>query len=208
MTFDLKRDNGWGHPVNGSWTGMIRTLLMGEADFISASLTMSTIRLSAINYLLPVGSETSGMIIKKDGLEEYSWLTFFVPLQNIVWYFLLANCIVLVLFMRLIETHYACNQIEKPNWSLFGTFSSASKDFWTIFSSYFGGGGGNHNQKRACLRVLLLVAFLVNNAVFMSYKASLTAELAVRRETLPFSALQDLFESEYRLAQFSFIPYY
>ncbi len=176
---------------------MIRTLLKGEADFISASLTMTTIRLTAINYLLPAGSETSGMIIKKDGLEEYSWLTFFLPLQNIVWYFLLVNCITLVVFMRLIETHYTCKEMEEHHWSLFGTFSAAFKDFWMIFASYFGG-GGIHKQKRASLKVLLLVAFVVNNAVFMSYKASLTAELAVRRDSLPFNTLQDLFESEYR----------
>ncbi len=176
---------------------MIRTLLNDEADFISASLTMTTIRLDAIKFLLPIGSETKGMIIKKDGLEEYSWLTFFVPLQNIVWYCLLANCIVLVLFIRLIETHYIAKEKEEHNWLLFNTFSAAFKDFWMIFASYFGG-GGIHEQKRACLKVLLLVAFIVNNAVFMSYKASLTAELAVRRESLPFNALQDLFESEYR----------
>ena len=48
------------------------------------------------------------------------------------------------------------------------------------------------------LRLLLLFAFLLGNLVFMVYKASLTAELAARRERLPFNRLEHLLESDYR----------
>ena len=51
-----------------------------------------------------------------------------------------------------------------------------------------------HNPKR----VLYFVISLSGMAIMFGYKSSLTAELAIRREDLPFDSLESLLKSEYR----------
>ncbi len=155
-------------------------------------------RFTAIDYLLPVGVETPSMVIKKNGLENFTWLTYLKPFRTDLWYLLVFNCIFVVVSVRVMKSNYFASATPK------GSFpepkNHVAKDAWDILSSYFGGAGGDlHSQKRPSLGILLLVIFFSNNLVFMTYKASLTAELAVRKEKLPFSTLEDLFESHYRL---------
>ncbi len=73
-------------------------------------------------------------------------------------------------------------------------------DFWMVGTSYFGRPATDKQRINAssAINVLFLVVFFVGNIVFMSYKSSLTAELAVKRDKIPFNSLEELFQSEYR----------
>jgi len=48
------------------------------------------------------------------------------------------------------------------------------------------------------LRALFLFVFLSGNLVFMCYRASLTAELSVKRNSHPFDTLDELLNSNYK----------
>ena len=63
--FLLKRvDGGWGSLKNGSWNGLVRTVLKGEADLIGGSLTLRSDRAEVLNYLIPIGRSFNGVFIK------------------------------------------------------------------------------------------------------------------------------------------------
>ena len=49
------------------------------------------------------------------------------------------------------------------------------------------------------LKLFVFVIFFFGNIVFMSYRASLTSELSVTRETLPFDSVPGMYEAEYRV---------
>ncbi len=197
------RDGQWGHVVNGTWNGMISSVLKDEADFIMASLTYTLHRFTVIDYLYPIGKETPIMVIKRGGLEEVSWLTFFKPFRNNVWYMLLLNTVFLLVCVTLLKFHYAKDYFFSQ--SSIGILEDVVRDFWTLGSANLGWQPANYLDRQyryKALRILLMVVFLCSSLTFMSYKASLTAELAVRRKDLPFSTLEHLLSSEYRSSAF------
>ncbi len=101
------RDGIWGYIINGSWAGMIRSVMKGDADFICASLTLTTLRQTVVDYLHPIGTETMAMFIKREGLEEYSWLTFSRPFRNDLWYVLLINAIFVLAAVKILQAYYS-----------------------------------------------------------------------------------------------------
>ena len=69
---------------------------------------------------------------------------------------------------------------------------------YIIFLLYAGGVKTRfHQGNNGFLRVLLFSVFLSGNVVFMSYRASLTAELAVKEDKMPFTTLEGLLNSDY-----------
>jgi membrane-anchored protein YejM (alkaline phosphatase superfamily) len=72
-----------------------------------------------------------------------------------------------------------------------------------IGASYFGrkptkGYDHRDGQQLRTLRALFLIVFLSGNLVFVFYRASLTAELSVRRTKPPFSTLDEFLDSDYK----------
>ena len=62
----LKRlDGNWGkfNHENGTWNGMIKSLLDGEADLIATSLTVNPERFAVVDHLYPMGTETYSIYI-------------------------------------------------------------------------------------------------------------------------------------------------
>ncbi len=68
------------------WTGMADNVLSGEADLISASLTLTPERASVLSFLPALGLEKYMLIIVDKGIEDISWRTFLVILRPEIWY--------------------------------------------------------------------------------------------------------------------------
>ncbi len=172
-----------------------------EADFILAQLIYDNVRSTVLDYLVPITTDVDGMVINKHGLEEISWLTFFKPLTNQVWTLLLLNAFFILCVMRLLEWgYYTSTPTYVAKMLSFKKLMDLIGDFWMVGTSYFGR-PANDKQRintSSAISVLFLVVFFIGNIVFMSYKSSLTAELAVKRDKIPFNSLEELFQSEYR----------
>lgn len=200
-----RRDFDFGSPVavNGTdaeaapaqqWTGMIGNLLRGEAEFAVASLTQTTRRFDVLDFLLPMGAESLAFYVPRGGLERREWLSFLYPLRAEVWICLCANSIVLLLALKVFELFYYGRKRKRRPYLL---LVDAVSDFWMLGASYFGRKPVRETPKsERAIRLLLLLVFLSGNIVFMSYRASLTAELAVRRRNLPFDSLEELLDSD------------
>ena len=68
-----------------------------------------------------------------------------------------------------------------------------------MVASYFGGrmSAGSDDTLQS-LRLLTLASLITGNVVFMTYRASLTSEMSVQRETMPFDSLKTFDESHFR----------
>ena len=205
-----RRDFNFGHrrPGNattptGGWSGMLGNLLRGEADLIVASVTQTTKRFQAVDFLLPMGTETPAFYMARQGYERKEWLSFLYPLRPQVWMLLFLNALLLMLALKMLQIYYYYYYNRKArNFSIPLFLMECFGDLWMLGASYFGRKPnleqGTPEESSRPLRILLLVAFLSGNIVFMSYRASLTAELAVRRRTLPFDSLEELLDSDIR----------
>ena len=143
-----------------------------------------------------MGAETIATYISRKGFERREWLSFLYPLKANVWIYLLLNAFVLLIFLKGFEMYYYRKAEKKGNlWNPLVILG----DFWMLGALYFGRSSsrGDSDRERS-IRILLLVAFLSGTLVFMSYRASLTAELSVKRQSLPFTNAEELLNSDYR----------
>lgn len=150
-----------------------------------------------IDHVLPLGTETPVLYVPRKALERREWLAFLYPLRAEVWTFLLLNSLALLLALKIFEWFYRGKDFWTGNPIII--FVETIADFWMLGASYFGRkpNRSTTNEERA-IRILLLLAFLSGNIVFMSYRASLTAELSVRRHASPFSTVEELSYSNYK----------
>jgi hypothetical protein len=94
----LKRgDNQWGsfnkatNDSFGGWTGMVRNLLDGSADFVSSSVTITDIRSTIMDFLPPLGSARDAIYTRSSGSsEDLSWGTYAGPFTMELWFVLVA----------------------------------------------------------------------------------------------------------------------
>ncbi len=194
----FRRDRLFGYNVNETWTGMIGNAVRKESDFIAASMTISTKRLKVLDFLHPIGSETLAAYIPSKNFKRKEWLSFFYPLKSDVWFYLLLNSFILLLGFKVLQSYYQYNQ-RLVDQDIFKKLYRTVGDWWMLFASYFGRIPKDQvNQEEHATRLLLLIAFLTGNIVFMSYRASLTAELSARRRSLPFETLEELIQSDFR----------
>ncbi len=196
----LRRDLLFGYFTNGSWNGMIGNAVKGEADFIAASLTMNVKRFEVLDFLLPIGTETAVFYIPREGFEGNQWTSFLHPLKPRVWICLTVNSLALLLGLKILQRCYNSSKPRANNErDVFRGIRVIMGDWWMLFASYFGRGPtSNIDNKRGTIRALLFLVFLTGNIVCLSYKASLTAKLSVRRRSLPFESIEELIKSDFR----------
>ena len=68
---------------------MIKSVVEGDVDFISASLTLSIQRAKAIDYLPPLGTETKSLYVKTPVADDFAWDIYTRPFHLLLWVCLL-----------------------------------------------------------------------------------------------------------------------
>ena len=70
--------------------------------------------------------------------------------------------------------------------------------FWMILSSTFARKPDKiYYDDRLSVGFVILFTFFAGNLVFMSYRASLTSELSIKKETKPFEDLESFLDTDY-----------
>ncbi len=191
-----KSKHSFGTKYNGTWNGMIGHMVNGEGDFIGTSLTQTAIRFEAVKFAQPVATETLALFVPYQGFDQREWLAFLYPLTPGLWTLLLGNTILLLLIFKALEFYYFGPSVawRRGPWLILVDVVS---DFWMLGTAYFGRTPEKKfTSKQEAIRIVLLVTYLTGNLVFMSYKASLTAALSVKKLSLPFDSIDSLMDSE------------
>ena len=201
-TLTRRFDGNWGKKdKNGTWNGMVKSLLDGEADLIATSLTVNKDRYEAVDFLFPIGKESYAIYIGNPDQADIDWNIYRYPFSNVSW--ICMFCSVFVLAALLFGTEYLFIRRGLSNHEMhplqFLTYS------WLVFASFFGGKPSWSKIPPKLdywfpWRWILFGIFLTGNFIFMFYRASITSELAVWSIRMPFDTLQGLLDNgEYKL---------
>ncbi len=196
----LKEERGFGHKLpNGTWRGLLANVWgkTPDVDMVAASVALSLQRFEVADYLHPVGTETLALYVSSEEQGRREWLAFLYPLTEEVWWYLLLNAFMLLASMKILTAHNHGRTGVKFSQKPVGYLLDLVGDFWMLGASYFGRLPLQNYSAQSSIRVLLLFAFLSGNIVFMSYRASLTAELSVQRKSPPFDTLDEVMKSDY-----------
>ncbi len=198
----MRRDNLVGLPKRKkggkiTWDGRIGDLLAGGSDMMVAPVSYTIERAGILDYLTLTTAVTTAIHVGKNaGNEEEAWLTYVLPLRQNSWVALMANTLAIVLF--LLSLQFLGMRALKFKQILQGSIG----DVWMIFFSYFGRPSSSDFWWSFQLtKMLLLAIFLSGILSNMSYRASLTSELSVRKQILPFTTPEDFYHSEFQFSK-------
>ena len=194
----IRQDEVWGVPTKKQgWTGLMGNILRGDADFICAPVMENAIRARFVYSLHALSKITGAIYVSRQGLEEHAWLSFLYPLRGQVWSVLLVNACLLLVAVKGLQLIHRGGAIFWSSRTTFSILEDVVGDFWMLGASYFGRKANTTDTRESGpLRILLFAAFFSGTLVFMAYKSSLTAELAVSRNSLPFETLEQLYHSD------------
>jgi len=184
-TLYISPSNSYGVIVNGSWDGLIKELLVGNADLIVADLTVTEQRRSAIDFTGPYLDLGLSLLVPKPVNDVNVWI-FLSPFSSELWFGLLgltfAMSIIVYVYDRLSPYgYYNTRREEKFN------FSESLLMSLLVFV------GKDSTPSRSWgARTILLFYFAFNLIIVSFYTANLTAALTVQMATVQVHGLNDL----------------
>ena len=194
FTYDLyvREDRVWGGREGEEFTGVVKQLKDDEADFFFSSMTMTPDRFLAVDFLPTIGVETYGVFIRRQASQRIDWFVYLQPFSRDLRVVILIYTVVVTIVMRLAVG------LSRPFIGVLTEVLETLGDLWGYSMLYLGRRpNGRHFQCRTGLRALFFFVCFVGNVIFLTYRASLTSELATRTQKLPFDSLEGLINSDY-----------
>ena len=195
-----RADVAWGSLLpNGSFTGMIKSVMLKEADIIATSLTMRPERFYGVNFLMPMGTETQALLVKRtSNIEKLDWTTYFKPFSNESWHVLSILALFSVLIIKISQALFSRKSYLKSI-KLYQHIEDLFMHYWLFLCSYFGKPPPVfHGDNKTSFRLIIFILFFTGNVIFLIYRASLTSELSKRSHKQPFDSLDDLLNLDFR----------
>ena len=193
-----RMDKKWGVPIqhpNGSISvpdGIIKDGMDGLADILLARLVMVSERYLAIDYLFPLKSHSNGIFVNKDSMKEsLDFEVFQKPFDKWTWTALISSS--LIVTISIVFTFKVLNQGNLKCLNFMDIFAKSLKanlgsaSFTTPITNKF------HS-----LRMIILVALIAGNIIWIGYNGALLSKLIEPRFDKPFHDLESLAESNYR----------
>ncbi len=223
-TFYQRLDGDYGVERNGTYSGIIGSLIRGDMDMIGAALTLSTGRYEDIDYLMPIGKARNAVFIKDDLARNFRLTLFLEPFSLDIWSCLCVVAVVNLVFIVALRRYYygrggggGAERVDKFHRKLRryrrrpprsgpplreSEAAASATVLWTTAAANFGWCSHSPSACQPCccnsLRFLLFSVAFVGNVMFMSYQSSLTSSLSIVKLKLPFEDLDGLIVSGYK----------
>ena len=186
----LRKDRQWGnvhvHP-NGSTEGIgiVGDIYFGKADISSTTLTVTGLRFPSLDFLPSVEYVAGHLFIpKQQKINQPDLKTFYYPLSSLVWICMISTSCLIVIAIFFISKHQRINVLELA---------------WVSFAPYFGGYFFTIDVMNSGSKIVLFVTLFCGNIVWMGYQASLTVDLSMPSNILPFSDFDSFSNSDWFL---------
>ena len=147
-----------------------------------------------MDFLPPIYPHYAGIFIKSMDLSETIDLdTFFMPFKKELWMMLLAITIIITLNKLILLKFYECQYIVQ----------NIFESFWTSIKAFFGGKPDSSLiDTKQSYKMVIFISLLCGLFVWQSYRAHLTAELAVYMKAYPFKNLNSISKTNWRYLSF------
>ena len=136
-------------------------------------------------------SEKAELFIGNMDEEEISWTTFLNPFSVRLWITLIGMAFVISSTITCIESIYS----PKETYAWF--FLNYLGNLWFALKANIGGKPSTV-QPNYAHRIVLFYCLLAGSIVWMAYRASLTGELSIIKQNLPFNDMESLLKSDYK----------
>ena len=174
-------DKSWGTYKDGKWNGMIRQLVEDEVDIAPAEFTVTHIRSTSVDFLVPIAESHQRLFISNPA-ESFNWRAYIEPVLLEAWGGVGLAILVLppiLAFLMLYNTEPSRGEFTL---SKCYCFFPATMVMWAWSAT------PNSYHSRIGFYVLLLAGTLL----YYHWEAMLISYLAVRTIVLPFNSLEEL----------------
>ena len=197
VTLKTVTDGKYGGFDGSRWNGMIQEVLTGEADMAVADLSVTTERLTAVDFSMPWMNLGISIIYQKPKKAPPSLLSFLEPFSDPVW---IATVVVifLVALFTFVLGRFSPYEWFNPNYCVMNPEELETQ--WNISNSVWHTVGALMQQGTDFCPVSLSVRFLVGVFYFFtlilisSYTANLAASLTAETLERPIEKAEDLAE--------------
>ncbi|XP_067682394.1 glutamate receptor ionotropic, kainate glr-3-like [Haliotis asinina] len=186
-------DREWSRILNGSWTGLVKSLVSGEADMIVAPMTVTQRRATDIDFTVPYVYVHSALILSKQDPNTNKWLTLLSLFRSEVLVCVIASLIFSTVFRFVME-----EVTPVRSWT-----DAKHPDIQTryghILYSHFGAlvaNGGAYIPSPGSGRIVLACWWIFAVILASTYRGNLIAFLTDRREIPPFSNLAEMVQQD------------
>ncbi|EGI59304.1 Glutamate receptor, ionotropic kainate 2, partial [Acromyrmex echinatior] len=182
-------------PQTKTWNGLIRSILDHEADLAVSDLTITSLRMTVVDFSLPFMTTGYSIVFSKPEKQTSSFFPVLVPFSKEVWLSMAIACLV-VSIMLFLQARMA------PEWNnshhLYNTDSEELKknfnfknSFYLIIASFVQR-GSNILLKISSLRMLASIWWFFTLIMYSLYTANLAAFLTVDKIGIPVKGIEDL----------------
>ncbi|XP_067682395.1 glutamate receptor ionotropic, kainate glr-3-like [Haliotis asinina] len=186
-------DREWSRVLNGSWTGLVKLLIDGEADVVVAPMSVSESRASAIDFTVPFFYVQSALILSKQDPNTNKWLTLLSLFRYEVLVCILVSLIFTTVFLFLIEevTPVRSWTDDRPT----AMQTRYGDVLWYHFGALMANGGA-YLPNTESGRTVLSFWWLFTVIMAATYSGNLIAFLTDGREKPPFSNLAEMVQQD------------
>ncbi|XP_044005739.1 glutamate receptor ionotropic, delta-1-like, partial [Aphidius gifuensis] len=183
----IYQDNDeWGYELdNGSWTGMIGSLINNKTDIVAAELMMTAERLDAIKFTTPLYSTKIRAFIKRPSSSPIKWAAYYAPFSMGPWSILGISILVTGASISFVKYIEAANKINDEPASLTDTILG-------VFGALCG--QGMEASSLDPIRIIHFVIHMCGLVILAAYSAALISSLAVKTFVMPFTTMKGLLQ--------------
>ena len=171
--------------------GWLKEIYWNTADISVSSIAMSSLRVGFIKFLHPIGSEDISIVIPRRAIsEELDYALYLSPLHLELWLFIIGLTTIISLMESISvspKKHYLVKVLG---------------NYWTTLMSYFGKDHHDNGTKVESYKIITFTSLMTGYIVWSGYNAFLTTELLDIKDSYPFTDLESLTQTDWRLDQF------
>ena len=184
-------DKTWGSKnADGTWSGIINGLIQNRTQIGIASLFYTHSRGLVCDMSPAIIQATDRMFIKYPG-REASWMTYINPFNFLLW-------ISLIFFLSLVVLLLSLTYYLGPEKEPFNLLNSSL----IIWGSQIAQGSWL-DPKCFSSKIIFFISFTFGVILYTSHSAKLISFLAVIKVTLPFTSIEEIFQTDYAIGSVS-----
>ncbi|KAL2712483.1 hypothetical protein V1478_018006 [Vespula squamosa] len=177
-------ENGRLNTKNNTWSGAIGELYAGRADVSITDFSMTSARLNAIDFALPLVISKKRLYFKEPQLFTINWSSYLLAFSNSIWISIFGVLIVVPILLIFFKMK------NESSRNMGNIFLDNFIDIWGIFCQQ----GLPVFPHRSSLRIAYFSIFLLTVVLSAAYSAALISFLTSIIQRLPFRSLEDFVE--------------
>ncbi|EDV20221.1 uncharacterized protein TRIADDRAFT_32461 [Trichoplax adhaerens] len=177
------------------WTGMVREVVIGEADIAAAALSITPERQQVLDFTIPYINQGLTVLTLRESNPPVSVFQAFLPLRIEVWIGIVITLIIIAAVTTCINRLSPYDYYDRKFWKTekeneLEAFSFSNNLWYTLES--FLSQGAERTSRSISARLITAMWWLASVIMIATYTANLTAFLTVNSLHATIESLQDL----------------